>query len=264
MAFTLEDKIFTLYGHYDKEVDPYKDANGFGLLERYNRVMGKDFDTNIGPNIDLLIDNTIVPSSMLVRFLGLMEDMLGMPVLMPSNTALRRKLILYAIRLFSIRGTKASYEMLFRFLGFQNIVIIENVSSSTFDADNSLPIPQPGRTFDSDTRTFDNTCEPCSTYVVKIYGTIVLTEELHKAIFTSIAFCEPINAILDKVYFNDTLIIADDALSVFIDVNGDLQYDDSGASGTTLNLLTDGDLEVGGDSAEDYDINPDGDMEFQS
>lgn len=246
----LEDLIFTLYGGSDKALDTNKDVNGEGTLERFNKVMGKDYDDNIAPFIDNLLDNTLVPQTCLDEFITYLEEGLGLPILY-QNEAFRRKLIKYAYRIYEIKGTLKSYQVLFNWLQFTSITLIEHDTEFSFDS------PE---TFDSPFRRFDTKCAGCGEYSLYLYTGISLTDELHKAIFRTIEFLQPIDARLRAVYFNDILLVGDDMLSIWIDDNGDLNVEDVGSPGTFMNLMPNGDLEVGGDGAENYNIDENGDL----
>lgn len=254
MAFSLKAKIFSLFGRDIKDRDSYKDSEGKGFVQRYNELMAEEYDEFLAPYIDNLIDYTLVPQTALEKFIPYLEEMFGGLQFTGTTVATRRKILQFAIKLYQVKGTKKSYEMLYRLLGFNSITIIEHGAGFSFDS---------ATTFDDPFRHFDSAaCPTCSDYTLNIYGSVPLTDELHKMIFRAIDLCEPINARLRAVYYNDTLLIADDVVSIFVDENGDLVYDNVAAPEIVFTLDENGDLFVSGPGQENYQMNQHGDIIF--
>lgn len=259
MAFKLKDRIFKLYGNYIIKTDSYKNLEGRGLLQRYNELCAEDYDNNLQPRIESLVDNTLVPQTTLLNFLPYLNYMIGGSLFLGTAEDQIRKSIRFATKLYQIKGTILSYETAFKMLGFTSIIIIEYPAGGTFDNGNTTSEVQAEPYFDDFYRTFDETCPSCSAYTIRIYGDLTLTDELHKAIFRAISFCEPINAQLRSAYYNDTLLIADDLISIFVDNNGDLIYDNVATPLTAITLTSEGDLTS---NVPGYSIDRNGDINY--
>lgn len=252
MAFLLKDKIFGFFGRDIKKRDSYKDSEGKGFLQRYNEVMGEEYDTYYGVYLDNLVDYTLVPKTVLDKFIPYLEQMFGGLQFSGTTLATRRKIVSYALVLYNIKGTKKSYDLIYRLLGFDSVTIVEHIDEYSFDS----PV-----TFDDFYRRFDSKCPACSAYTINVYGDLTLDDDLHKMIFRAAELCEPINATLRAVFYNGTLLISDDLPSIFIDVNGDLQYENVAAPEIEFELTLDGDLLV---NEGGFSINANGDIIFNN
>lgn len=250
MAFLLQTKIFGYFGRDIKIRDEPKNAQGKGVLERYNEVMGLEYDVYYSEFLDNLIDNTMVPQEVLEKFIPYLEEMLGGLQFTGTTIAIRRKILKFAIRLYEIKGTKKSYDLIYRLLGFNSVTITEHQAEFTFDSPT---------TFDDLFRKFDSKCPPCSDYTINVYGDADLTNELHKMIFRAAELCEPINAHIRAVFYNDVLLIADDLPSIFVDGEGDLIYDDVASPDIVFTMDDEGNLIV---NTPGFDINEEGDIIF--
>jgi hypothetical protein len=322
MAFSLKQKIFSLFGHSYKVNDSYKDIAKKGLYERLLETLGEEYDDYNLVAISDLIDNTIVPNRILIKFITYQENQIGAPYL-TDDIEIRRKLLRFLIPIYKIKGTKTSYETMFRLFGFDVDFFIEstptllnfnnlymvtsadglgtathdlsvgkkfyvqnNISQLTvltgdarlkretildfykstysFD-DGNLPgggAETINTKFDDPVRTFDLKCASCSGYIIRLFGPMVMTQELHNAVFKIIQFLEPINARLFIVYYNDVLLMADDAISIWIDNEGDLFYNNSAVPEVLLSLNTDGDGKNEGVTIGSYELYENGDLIF--
>lgn len=327
MAFSLKNTIFSLFGYNDKVVDSYKNVSGKGIYERYLEALGEEYDTYTLTAIDNLLENTIIPNKMLLKFLPYQEDNLGIPYF-TSDEFIRRKILKYIFKVNQCKGTKVSYEMLFRLFGFTvdfylvspgplskfnyySVDSLSNLGTATiFDGTSNIVLnagdkfyvtndfstlvsftgdaklkretiidffkvnftfddgnlPGGGEmadnpTFDQEGRTFDSKCNGCGKYVVRLYHPDPITIDLHNTIFRIIEYCEPINAKLMIVFYNDILLMADDSISVWIDENGDFNYDNTAVPEISLTLV-EGDLFINGVSINQYYINSQGDLIF--
>lgn len=250
MAFLLKEKIFGYFGPDIKIRDSYKDANGKGILERYNEVMGLEYDTYYGIYLDNLIDDTMVPQTVLEKFIPYLEQVFGGLQFSGTTIATRRRILKFALRLYETKGTKKSYDLIYRLLGFDSVTLIEHEADYTFDSPTTL---------DDFFRRFDSKCPNCSQYTIKVYGTIDLTSDLHKMIFRAAQLCQPINADIRYVFYNDTLLISEDLPSIFVDSAGDEQYDNVASPDTDFTIDSAGDLFV---NMPGYSIDVNGDINF--
>lgn len=212
MSFTLADKIFSYFGVNAKVTDTYQrivstfpptfshtfTGGRKGIWERFNISLGKGYDQELQQLVDDFQDNTIVPQLMLSKLIPHMESMLGNPVVISDQVAMRRKIIQFAQQLYDVKSTRLSYQMLFNLLGFDSSVTIEELTiTSGFDSSITLDDP---------IRTFDMGSKPCSDYNIYLTGTITLTAEIRQAIRRIIEFLEPINAHLRTVFYNGVAI----------------------------------------------------------
>lgn len=261
MAYLLRYKIFGFFGRDIKIRDSYKDASGKGLLERYNEVMGLEYDEYYSAYLDNLIDNTLIPETVFESFIPYLEEMFGGIAFTGTDFNTRRKILKFALRLYETKGTKKGYDLIYRLLGFSSVTIVEYDAAYTFDMGNTTSDRDPTTIgFDDFYRRFDSKCPTCSDYTLKIYGTAPLTGDLQKMIFRANELCQPINAVLRSAYYNDSLLIADDLPSIFVDSNGDLEYDNIASPDTIFDLTAGGDLTV---NQPGYSIDTNGDLNFE-
>ena len=132
--FSLKDTIFDFFGVQDKQNDIEKDNDNRGSFERYNRSLGEDYDENVEPLIENFVANTIDPLTADERFVPFLEAMLGNPARVKDDIATRRKMASIATRIYQVKGTVLSYEILFKLLGYDSITITEHIESFGFDS----------------------------------------------------------------------------------------------------------------------------------
>ena len=198
MAFNLKDIIFGFFGSFQVVEDINKDANNKGTLERYNEAMALEYDEEILPLQENIIDNNLVPSTAFFQFIPYLENRVGSTLFMGSSPTARRRVLQYIHRWYAIKGTVRAYELLLGMLGF-NVTILEDFTAFTFDSPT---------TFDDDVRTFDMSCNICGNYTVELTGGLTLDPEIIQAIFSIIKFNEPIHAHLSLVTYNGTPVPA--------------------------------------------------------
>ncbi len=75
--WNLKDTIFGWFGTRDKIEDTNKDIDGKGTHERYNETLGEDFDQELYPLINLLVDNNLLPYRSMTKFIPYLEHRLG-------------------------------------------------------------------------------------------------------------------------------------------------------------------------------------------
>lgn len=207
MTYTLKDKIFGFFGKYSYVRDTYKQGGDFGddfepgdfdtiakgIWQRYNECLGEDYDTYIRSLVDDFHDNLLVPRLMLAKMIPQLESMVGNPVLVLDTEAMRRKILAFTQRIYDIRSTKLSYEVLMRLLGFDTVTITEFTITSGFDSDITLDDPD---------RVFDQGTKPCSFYSIALTGSITVDTPILEALRRIIDFLEPIWADLRQVTYN--------------------------------------------------------------
>jgi hypothetical protein len=198
MSFLLKPRIFQYFGVNSKVKDTFKDVNGKGINERYQECLGEGYDDELQDLLDNFIDRTIVPAEILSRLIPYMEYNLGNPVVVSNDVSMRRKMIQFAHRIYNIKSTKLSYEILLRMLGFDTVVIQEFTITSGFDSD---------LTFDDPSRTFDQGNRACNYYSVLLTGAISISPQINEAIFRILDYLEPINADLREVLYNGSPLV---------------------------------------------------------
>lgn len=248
----LETFIFGLFGADHKRKDTYKDADGRGIDERYQRTLGKDFDDEVAPFIDGLIDNTLVPETVLEKFIPYLEALMGDVVQVRDEIPYRRKIIRYSTRINQVKGLSQSFEILLKLAGFATVEIEEHFGSFGFDSTVK---------FDDTIRRLDSGCPPCSDYTLHLTGTLTITPAVRDIIARIVTFCEPINARLREVLYNGDPVTLR-VITFYIDAAGNLVYDNSEAPDITLELTSNGDLLVFGPDAHRYSINAAGDLVY--
>lgn len=218
-------------------------------------MLADDLDVNAIALITALQDNTINPDTVLTKYFYYLEQSLGKIIFLKNDVQLRRNVMKYAIEINSIKGTKLSYELLFRL--YANLTCTFTILPIIFGFDRWTDTIS---SFD-DNHAFDNEEDNISYYNINLFGTEPITIDFVKTIYRIIRYCEPINAKLNELKYNGELLL-ENAVSFTIDANGDLIYDNSFNPGIKFKLLSNGDLSAIGTDSERYSIDSNGDMIF--
>lgn len=210
----LKETIFGFFTAFDKRHDIQKDSHGRGVLERFNRCLGNDYDAFLEPLNANIIQN-VASHKAFERYLPYLGAQLGnisdgehKPLLFDQRLILK-----HLERWYAIRGTKRCFKVLFALIGFE-VEVIEQWHNFRLDSDVTLDDP---------IRRFDSSAQNCSDYgliLKRINGTAQLANNTEtSAIQSIIAFNHPINAHLvfctiegvamnpnaiEGRYFNDT------------------------------------------------------------
>ena len=95
----LKDIIFKLFGAYDKRIDPNKDINDKGTLERFNETVADDYDANLHPLMDNLLYNLTDPLRCQEKYLRILELGKGNESLsIDDSMPLHRKVQLFIVK----------------------------------------------------------------------------------------------------------------------------------------------------------------------
>jgi hypothetical protein len=253
--FVLKNLVSKLFSSYFINTDSYQDVNSKGLNLRYNEMLADDLDVNAIALISALQDNTINPDTVLTKYFYYLEQSLGKVIFLKNDVALRRKVMKYAIEINSIRGTKLSYQLLFRL--YANLTCTFEVLPIVFGFDRWTDTTS---SFD-DNHTFDNEEDNVSLYNLSLTGTATITIDFIKTVYRIIRYFEPINAKLNELRYNGELLL-ENVVTFNVDANGDLNYDNSFNPSIKFKLLPNGDLVATGTDAERYSIDSNGDMIF--
>lgn len=242
------------YNSIDKE--GAVDSDGKGILQRFNEIIGEDIDENIEPMIANLVDNTLIADTMLERFIGTLENTLGLNMVLLFNNAMRKRVLKIAFHLYKIRGTSLGYEVLFRLLGFgPDFEIVETFPEYSWDS--PVTLDDPIRRFDSGGR-----CAGCSGYEIHLTGSITITPEILRGIQETIRFNEPINARLLGIFYNDVNLF-NELLGFEINESGNLIYKNFSMYDADF-YIENGKLIVDSDYASNFSIKPDGIISFNN
>lgn len=239
----MRNKIFKLFGPYEKRIDSNKDANGKGTLERYSEAIGNEIDVNLVPLIENLVQNIYDPERLFTRFLDYQEDTRGVlplsffrnatdPNAQAQTEWMRRRILRHIDKLHLIRGTKRCYEILIRLFdpSIETILFKEYFQENRYDAE---------RNYDEGYRYDTTICSECPQYSIDLStqaaGIIVdgtgellvdgnnespfleytvgmvngdgtPTDDFIKALKSIVAFNHPIDCHIKYIRYNSTLI----------------------------------------------------------
>lgn len=246
----IKERIWSLFGIDYNQRDSYKDTNDRGFLQRYNEMLAEDMDTHILPKVEQLIDRLLMPHRMDNKFIGHLEGSRGVNVVIDfSDNELRKVVLQIIIQVNRIKGTKLSYEVMLRLLGFDTVEVIEDFTIYSFDS----PV-----TLDDEVRRLDSggRCAPCTDYDINLTGAVPMTATLLSQIKTVIDYVEPINAKLRKIYYEGFDITDGGVVFFILDFElggGDLSYILLGPADIAFSIV-DGDLIATGSLAPDFSI----------
>lgn len=196
--YTLVDKIFGFFG-FNAVADDALPVDGKGFFQRYQERIFEDVDENELDKINNLSRYLINPFTLLGRFIPLRYESLGGYDYLLASIGLRedvmRNILKYITTLYGKKGTRIGYVSMFRMIGIDSTILIEEYSSTTgFDSSVTL---------DDTSRRFDGAQSTCSDYSIQLFGTMTYTTALALEIQAVIIFNEPINARLIKLTYNE-------------------------------------------------------------
>ena len=198
MAFSLKNIIFkNFFGKYEKEIDTFKDPNNKGFKERFNELVGEEFDENTLTKIVDIFNDTIIPASVESKFLPYLENDRGIEDISSSDETKRRRIIRFYKAIIQAKGTVKSYRLLLYYNGFTLNSITETFKNGSLDDDD--------RVFDDELSTFDSKCQ-CTIYDINLSGQNPVTEEIFNKIKSIASFLEPVTAKLGDVIYNGDLV----------------------------------------------------------
>lgn len=195
VTYFFKDWLFGKFPRQFKDNDSNKDANGEGTLERYLRNFGMELDEDFKPFIDNFLD-LFDPTKCPTQLLSNLSFILGLPLSIDNTEETYRKILQYAIRLYKVKGTQTSYQMLFNLIGL-DIVILEDIPGKALIYD-----ANPIFTYDGPDAVnhYDTGCAPCSGYSIA-YNSFsnpldisYVSPALLAIAQTIICFLQPINA----------------------------------------------------------------------
>jgi len=182
MAWNLKENIFSYFGPYEKQADTYKDANQKGVLERFNESVGEDYDDNHLVLILSIWENTRNPLACYQEYIQFLEDANGIGQIAGQTETERRRVLRFYRSVVAKKGTRAAYDLLFFYLGFTVVSLVEDFTGQTFDS----PL-----TFDEG-NTFDSGGRSCTFYDLELTTSYPINADLYDFVRKIIVFLEPV------------------------------------------------------------------------
>jgi hypothetical protein len=237
--------LWQYFPYFVRKNDSYKDTDGKGLFQRYNEIIEEDINVNIYPIMSSIIDNLLIASTMLDRFVADLESTVGVHLRFSDLISLRKNILKYIFYFYKIKGTKRGYEVLLRWLGFDTVEITEFYETGGLDSPND---------FDDSIRRFDSggKCNGCSEYQITLTGSLPITADLIRFVTNIVKFNEPINARLRKIIYNGREM---DNLFYFTLQNGNLLFFDDSNYDFELSVDANGNLIVTGIDSLQWGVN---------
>lgn len=141
-----------------KELDTYKDNSGRGLFERYCEIFGLEYDNEVIPKIE---NYTEITDVMICeeKFIKHLAYTLGQPPNFFTSVPLYRRFLSFVLSLYKIKGTLASYETMFGYLGYKIHIALGRDECTFYD--------DPEILYDNDEH-YDTCCLPCVDYTIVV------------------------------------------------------------------------------------------------
>jgi phage tail-like protein len=197
MGWSLKNNVFKLYHDYFKQNDVNKDSEGKGLFERFNGLLGSEYDDTLGNLLETIVSKNLNPKEADVKFLPYIADQLGLGLSISDDVELQRKLLLYVTKIYAVKGTIECYKVLFNLLGI-TVEVEEYFTAYSLDSE---------VLFDDDSRVFDSFCNKCTKYSVSLTGATPITTELSNVMWEIIYFNTPINTTVVQLQYNTVTIL---------------------------------------------------------
>lgn len=244
----LSDTIFSFFGRYYKQNDSYKDNAGRGVYERFQRLMGEEYDENLSGKADNFVQNIVPPELMEDRFVPLWEQIWSMGTVIREDIAFRRSLLSFILPVYKVLGTMKAYNIVFSLAGFTSVNVVPY--GKAFTLDSSLQLDDPFRRLDTEATNFFD-------YRLELEGPMPDDGSTRQLIRLILEFVEPIYAQARVITYNSTEVVLD---TVFVEIqDGDLQVDYENDQALTLTLKN-GDLMADGGNADRYFVDDKGDL----
>jgi len=228
--------------------DYNKDSEGKGFLQRYSETMAQEWDETVISVAFRLLDSTLIPDTVLDKFIPYLESNMGLIAVHP-DLGIRRRVLQRIIEVYKCKGTERSYQLMFNALGFEGVEILQAGVDFGFD---SLV------TFDNEVRTFDmGRCHKCKYYRVNILNGPAIDNTMYAAIRNAIKVVEPIYCRLIDIWVDGEEA---ELLTIYIEENGDLVYNSLAEDLIGFTLAPNGDLKAYGANESKYKVDSNGNM----
>lgn len=189
----IKEKIGNLFGNWKLKEDSFE-QDGKGVWQRFNELLSEDLDALVSL-IDDLIANLYKYDTVKSEYIAFVFDSFGNYLNWDLySEAQKRSMLSVLTHLHNIRGTKRSYKILLRLIGFTEVNLIEDFQLNSFDS----PLD-----FDSVERpTFDanRLCSNCRFYDLELATASGTVNDLQMLqLYDIVTFLEPINARLRRI-----------------------------------------------------------------
>jgi len=244
-----KDYIPDLLPSYFVDHDSYKDGSGNGFLVRFLEIFGEELDEEYYPKIDGVIDLKDVFNTP-TGYLDYIAYLLGnLPIVLDDEEEYRN-LLSFIVSIYQIKGTTKSYSSMLQLLSIDTAVVEIPIQGILYDD---------GSIYDGAGIIYDDECIPCSDYELILTNGPTLTADLYAQIQAMIDLIEPINATLSRLNY-DGQDVSEQIITVTVDGNGDLVYNNAADPGLILTLDAAGNLLISGPQADRYYIDDNGDL----
>jgi hypothetical protein len=240
---------------YFTSEDSYKDSNGKGFLQRFLEIFGEELDDYSDEAINELesLANPLLLSDIeFLNYKAFRSGDLNLTSLLLS-TGEYQNLLTYIFTIYKVKGTKKSYEALLALLN------ITEVSFQRYPTPDIRYDVEGINYDDNQVRYDDSICITCFEYDLIITGTESISSLFYSNVIKLVKLVEPINAKLIKIIYNGTEL-SEAPITVYVDENGDLVYDNTNDPGLILSLDDNGNLIISGPSEDNYFVDDQGNL----
>lgn len=244
-TFIFSSYLKGLLPTYIVEQDSYKDANQEGFIVRFLKIFGYELNEYYYNKIENLPNEWSPLTLTNGSYLDYIAYALGDIPDFAKDEAAFRRLLTFLVSIYKVKG---------RVLSFKAILYPASVKVTSLTEVPLLEVNYdvPGIDYD-DEYLYDENCATCSEYDLNITITQDMTADLYNKILSLIALVEPIGAKLRTIIANGNPV-TEVHITVEVDINGDLIYDNVEDPGLILTLTPDGDLIISGPNADRYYI----------
>lgn len=241
---------------YIRDNDSYKDVDDKGFVERYLEIFGDELDEFQVAKLDNFPDQ-ISPFTMDDIYLDYIAYTLGdIPNLTPDIPSWRNFLS-HVVSIWKIKGTKKS----FRAILLPLRVVIANLDTDIEEIVPANYIYDSIYAYDQGVQ-YDKNCPTCTRYNLKLTSILPLTADLYNRIIGAIKLVEPLGAVMNELEWNGEATEVIGPIQIWVDENGDLQYNNDADPGLIITLGPNGDLIFDGPNAARYYLDPNGDVYY--
>lgn len=242
-----------LLPNYYREQDSFKDQDNKGFLERFLEIFGQELDDYTVASItelQNLANPLILGDAKFLEYYSFKAGDLDVSSI-GINEATYRNLLTYALSIYKVKGTLKSYKAILGIIGITDVVLnaYEEVTNR-YDQ---------GLLYDSGVLYDEALCLTCFRYDIVLEGTQPITGQLYNSIKALVRLVEPIYAKLEIITYNQ-IELAEAPITIEIDEQGNLIYDNTNDPDLILTLSADGDLLISGANAALYFVDDEGNL----
>lgn len=124
MAFSVKDNIWKIaFNDYHRKNDSLVDQTGRGITQRFVETLFAYWDNQTLPLVENLVENLVLPTTVLPELLTYLEDSLGINLIIDSSLPNRRNIAKYWYDLCQTRSTPLGIEATVRLMVFPSLKI---------------------------------------------------------------------------------------------------------------------------------------------